>query len=122
MAMRIMVRYVTLCLSRYRTLLMGSKPLGKVAMTAAERQRRRRARLRPKQRYDALTRAWDACGKAERSRFLRELRAVKLEAKRERRAQRERELAEKTVATWPEADRRRWFERFADRRRRAALT
>jgi hypothetical protein len=55
---------------------MGRKPIGKTAMTATERQRRRRARLRPGQRYDALRAAWDACDKAERARFLRELRAA----------------------------------------------
>jgi hypothetical protein len=38
--------------------------------------------------------------KAERARFLRELGAAKLNAKKERRAQRERELAEKIRATW----------------------
>ena len=47
---------------------MGRKPIGKTAMTAAERQQRYRARLRPSQRYDALRRAWDACGKSERTR------------------------------------------------------
>jgi hypothetical protein len=80
---------------------MGRKPIGKTAMTAAERQQRRRARLRPAQRYEALRRAWDACDKSERARFQRELGAAKLNAKKERRAQRERELAEKIRAAWP---------------------
>jgi hypothetical protein len=80
---------------------MGRKPIGKTAMTAAERQRRRRARLRPGQRYDALRAAWEACDKKSGTRFLRELGAAKLSAKRERRAQRERELAEKIRAAWP---------------------
>jgi hypothetical protein len=89
---------------------MGRKPIGKIAMTATERQRRRRARLRPAQRYDALRRAWDACDKAERTRFLRELSADRTAAKKARRAALERALAEKIVVTWPEADHRRWFE------------
>jgi hypothetical protein len=46
---------------------MGRKPVGKVAMTAAERQRRRRAKLQPERSYDALRRAWAACGKRSRS-------------------------------------------------------
>jgi hypothetical protein len=51
--------------------------------------------LRPAQRYDALKRAWDACDKSERARFLRELAAARTKAKKERRAERMRELAEK---------------------------
>jgi hypothetical protein len=78
---------------------MGRKPIGNTAMTAAERQRRRRDRLRPGQRYDALRAAWEACDQKSRTRFLRELGAAKLSAKIERRAQRERELAEKIRAT-----------------------
>lgn len=73
---------------------MGRKPIGKTAMTATERQRRRRASLRPGQRYDALKRAWAACAKGERARFLRELRAATTKRKKERRAERERALAE----------------------------
>jgi hypothetical protein len=44
----------------------------------------------------AFRRAWDACTKTDRARFLRELRAERTAAKRERRAARELELAEKT--------------------------
>ena len=74
---------------------MGRRPIGKTAMTATERQRRRRARLRRGQGYDVLCRAWAACDKAERARFLRELRAPAAKRKKERRAERERALAEK---------------------------
>jgi hypothetical protein len=67
-------------------------------MTAAERQRRRRARLRKERPLADLRAAWDACDKSERAWFLREFGAAKLSAKRERRAERERELAEKIRA------------------------
>ena len=80
---------------------MFRKPIGKTAMTAAERQRRRRARLRPGQRYDALRAAWEACDKKGRTRFLRELSAVSLQRKKERRAERLRAIADKIRATWP---------------------
>jgi hypothetical protein len=89
---------------------LGRNPVGKSAMTAAERQRRRHARLRPAQRYDALRAAWEACDRKQRSRFLRELSADRTAGKKARRAALERALAEKIVATWLEADRRRWFE------------
>jgi hypothetical protein len=75
---------------------MGRKPIGEKAMTATERQRRRRHRLKQEQGFVALRRAWDACTKAERTRFLRELSAERrLVAKHARRAKRVRELAEK---------------------------
>jgi hypothetical protein len=82
---------------------MGRKPIGETAMTATERQRRRRARLRRGQGYDALCRAWAACDKAERARFLRELRAPAAKRKKERRAERERDLAEKISGGRPMA-------------------
>jgi hypothetical protein len=66
---------------------MGRKPIGKTAMTATERQRRRRARLREERPLADLRAAWDACGKAERARFLRELSADRTAAKKARRAQ-----------------------------------
>ena len=74
---------------------MGRKPIGQQAMSAAERQRRRRARLKPDQALLALRQAWEACPPAARRRFLRELGAVRLKAKQERRAERLRELNEK---------------------------
>jgi hypothetical protein len=74
---------------------MGRKPIGKTAMTVAERQRRRRARLWPERAYDALCRAWAACGRKERARFKRELHTELTAAKKARRAERERDLAEK---------------------------
>ena len=74
---------------------MGRKPIHREAMTAAERQRRRRDRLRQGQGLVALRRAWEECTKSERTRFLRELRADQLKAKQERRAERERALGEK---------------------------
>jgi hypothetical protein len=73
---------------------MGRKPIGKTAMTDVERQQRRRERLRQGQALIALHRAWDACSKAERSRFRRELSADRLATKKARRAERERQLGE----------------------------
>jgi hypothetical protein len=80
---------------RSRKGLMGRKPLGREAMTATQRQRRRRERLKQGQTLLALCRAWEACTKAERTRFLRGLRAEQLAAKQARRAARVMALAEK---------------------------
>lgn len=52
---------------------MGRKPVFETAMTAAERQRRRRERLKQGLNFLALGRAWDECTRAERAWFLREL-------------------------------------------------
>jgi hypothetical protein len=59
---------------------MGRKPIGKTAMTAAERQRRRRARLRKERPLADLRAAWDTFDKSERAWFLRELGTAKLKA------------------------------------------
>jgi hypothetical protein len=50
---------------------LGRKPIGKTAMTAAERQLRRRARLQEGRAYAELERAWAACSMSERARFKR---------------------------------------------------
>jgi hypothetical protein len=47
---------------------MGRKPIGKTAMTATERQQRRRARLQALRPYAELERAWAACSREELSR------------------------------------------------------
>lgn len=52
----------------------GRKPLGKTAMTAAERQRKRRARLRADAQCRTLMDAWDAASPDAQGRFLLELR------------------------------------------------
>jgi hypothetical protein len=73
---------------------MGRKPSGKTAMTAAERQRRRRERLKPEKTYAALCAAWEVSSRAQRTRFLRDLRATTLAAKKALRAEKRRQLAE----------------------------
>jgi hypothetical protein len=75
--------------------------LGKTAMTPAQRQQRRRARLRKERPLARLRAAWDACDKAQRSRFLRGLRAASLQRKKERRAALERALADKISGARP---------------------
>jgi hypothetical protein len=115
MAMRIMqllqISVTHHSVTKPGSLFMGRKPIGKTAMTAAERQRRRRARLQKERPLADLRAAWDACDKKGRTRFLRELPAASLQRKQERRAALERALAEKIVSTWPEADRRLYWEK-----------
>lgn len=89
---------------------MGRKPIGKTAMMAAERQRRCRARLKALRPYAELERAWAACSRKKRSRFLRSLRSAAQLLKKERRAEREWALTMKTLATWPPDEAKRYLD------------
>jgi len=75
---------------------MGRPPINGTAMTAGERQRRWRSkRQKQPDPIEALREAWDACPKKQQTQFLQELRAARTAAKRRRRDQLVRGLAEK---------------------------
>ena len=83
--------------------MVGRKPINGEPMTAVERQRRRRDRLRQERQLLVLRRAWEACTKSQRSQFLRELRAGQLAIKQARRAAREKAMAEGVMDDDPPA-------------------
>ena len=64
---------------------MGRPSIGDRPMTPAERQQRRRDRLKDDAELLALVRVWKRCSKKQRTRFLRALRAEAMLRKKARR-------------------------------------
>jgi hypothetical protein len=76
---------------------MGRPSIGDKPMTPAERQRRRRERLKEDAPLLKLVRVWKSLSKKQRPRFLRALRAETMLLKAARREAKELQLAEWTA-------------------------
>jgi hypothetical protein len=76
---------------------MGRPSIGDRPMTPAERQRRRRDRLKDDAELLALVRVWKRCSKRQRTRFLRALRAEAMLLKNARRDAKWQQIVERTA-------------------------